>query len=327
MKAVNRIKLGFFVLMGVTFLILGLYFIGSKRNIFHSSIKVSAVFNDVNGLISGNNVRFNGINVGIVSKLTVVSDTSVKVDFTIDKKVTKYIYKSAIASIGSDGLLGNKLINITCKNDGEQIEEGDVLQIRNSVDMDNELRTLSTTNSNLKDISENLKSVTDKLNKSNSLWNLLADSSLAQNIKTSIVNIRMVTNQTAIITGNLRDITQGIKDGKGTLGALITDTVISSKINQVVVKLERISDTAALITGDILQIVGNVKNGKGSVGMLINDTSFVHNLNQTVNSINKTSVTANEDLEAIKHSFLFRRYFEELEYNKQKAKEKKDPKK
>src|ERR1017187_5435603 len=195
MKAANKVKLGFFVLLGVTFLILGLYYIGSQRNIFHASIKVNAVFNDVNGLVPGNNVRFNGINVGVVSKLSIISDTSVKVDFTIDKNVSKYIYKSALVSIGSDGLLGNKLINIICKNDGGQIEEGDALGIKSSVDMENELRTLSATNSNLKDISENLKSVSERLNKSNSLWNLLADTMLAQNIKSSIVNIRMVTNQ------------------------------------------------------------------------------------------------------------------------------------
>ena len=207
-------------------------------------------------------------------------------------------------------------------NDGGQIEEGDALGIKSSVDMENELRTLSATNSNLKDISENLKSVSERLNKSNSLWNLLADTMLAQNIKSSIVNIRMVTNQSAIITGNLKDITQGIKDGKGTLGALITDTVISSKIKQVIVKFDRISDSAALISGDILKIMGGIKNGQGSVGMLLNDTSFIHNLNQTLSNINKGSVTATEDLEAIKHSFLFRRYFEELEYNKQKEKKK-----
>src|ERR1700751_4623915 len=108
MKTSNKIKLGIFVLSGITFLILGLYYIGSNRNIFHRTINVSAVFNNVNGLLPGNNVRFNGINVGTVSTIKAAGDTSVNVGFTIEKDLTEYISENATAAIGTDGLLGNK---------------------------------------------------------------------------------------------------------------------------------------------------------------------------------------------------------------------------
>ena len=108
----NKIKLGAFVLAGVAALLFGLFFIGSQKNIFSSTISVSADFNNVGGLMPGNNVRFNGINVGTVSKVFPISDSLVKVNFTIDEKLKQYITQNDVASIGTDGMLGNKLVNI-----------------------------------------------------------------------------------------------------------------------------------------------------------------------------------------------------------------------
>ena len=319
MKTENKIKLGIFVLSGITFLILGLYYIGSKRNIFHLTINVSTVFNNVNGLLPGNNVRFNGINVGTVSAVNAVSDTSIKVDFTVEEDLTKFISKNAITSIGTDGVLGNKLVNITCKEKGKAIQEGDMLRSLNSVQMENAMRTLTITNTNLKDISENLKNVTDKLNNSHSLWNLLSDTTVAENVKSSIINIKIVSNQSAIATGNLKDITEEIKKGKGSLGALLTDTLLFSRVKQTVVKLEKISDTASVVTEDISSMMRNIKQGKGSIGVLLKDTTLVHNLNQSIVNINKTSITANQDLEGLKHSFLLRKYFRKQKKEKRNA--------
>ena len=318
MKTVNKIKLGIFVLSGITFLILGLYYIGSKRNIFHSTINVRATFNNVDGLLPGNNVRFNGINIGTVSEVTAIADTSIKVDFTIDKDVTKYISVYAIASIGTDGLLGNKLVNIICEKNGQSVKEGDELLSQNSIRMENTLRTLTITNDNLKVISENLKSVSDKLNNSHSLWGLLADTIVSENVKSAVVNIKVASNSTALLTGNLKNISEDIKNGKGSLGALIPDTTLSGKINQVIVKLGKVSDTVAYITGDFSKISKRLEQGQGSVGVLLRDTSFVHNLNTSVNNINKGTILLNEDLEALRHSWPFRKYFRKKEKEKRK---------
>src|ERR1700741_1104116 len=109
----RNIRLGFFVMAGLLLLISSLYMIGSKRNLFNSTIKVNVTFHNVNGLIEGNNVRFNGIDVGTVSKIQIESDTVLHVELVIDKNVSKFISSTSIASIGTDGLMGNKLVNIT----------------------------------------------------------------------------------------------------------------------------------------------------------------------------------------------------------------------
>ena len=309
-QKVNRVKLGAFVLVATTSLILGLYYIGSKKNIFHSTINVSADFNNVGGILPGNNVRFNGINVGTVFKVYAISDTAIKVEFTVDKDLTKFISRNAIASIGTDGLLGNKLIDISPGEGGVQpLQEGDVLKPMNPIEMDNELRTLTTTNDNLKMITENLKGVSEKFNNSNSLWHLLTDTAVAENVRTAVVHFKLTGLNTAVLTGNLSKIVQDIKAGKGTVGALLTDTLFSKRLNQTIVNIQAISDTMVLISGDFKNVSGKLRNGEGSVGTLLTDTTFVHDLNLSMKDIKAGAAGFNENMEALKHSWPFKKYF------------------
>ena len=170
----------------------------------------------------------------------------------------------------------------------------------------------------MKVITNNLRSITEKINRKNTLWSLLEDTVIASNVKSTIVNIKQVSSESAVITGNLKFISENIRSGKGTLGALITDTSLASHINQVIVRLDNFSDTAANITGDISRIVGRVERGQGSVGVLMTDTTFVHLLNESMENIRKSSENFNENMEALKHSFLFRGYFRRQEKNKSK---------
>jgi phospholipid/cholesterol/gamma-HCH transport system substrate-binding protein len=313
----NKAKLGVFVLTGTLLLILGLYFIGSKRNIFRSSINVSASFSNVGGLLPGNNVRFNGINVGTISKVYAVSDTAIKVEFTIDEKLTKFINKNAIAAIGTDGLLGNKLINISPgKSPAEAISNGDILFTLRSIQMDNALRTLVATNSNLEAITNNLREVSAKFNSNNSLWRLLADTMLAEDVERAVVRFKFTGENTATLTGDLSKIVKEIKGGKGTFGALLTDTSLLQKLNQTIVTIHSVSDSLAIVSGNFKNISDKIKKGEGAIGTLITDTAFVHNLNQSMTNIKFASGSLNENMEALKYSWPFKKY-----YKKNKSKE------
>jgi len=309
-QTTNKVKLGSFVLTGTLFLVLGLYFIGSKRNIFRSSIGVSAEFNNVGGLVSGNNVRFNGINVGTVSKVYAVSDTTIKVEFTLDEGIVKYISKDAVATIGTDGLLGNKLINLSPgKPNSAPVAEGDVIATLHSVQMDNALRTLSATNNNLQTITDNLKGVSEKLNNSSSLWRLLSDTAFTQDIKSAIVRFKVTGDNTALITGDLRGIAKELKNGKGTVGALLTDTTISHKLRQTIVNIQSVSDSLAIVSGDFKDISGKISKGRGAIGTLLTDTTFAHDLNQSMINIKQASGNFNENMEAVKSSWPFKKYY------------------
>ncbi len=308
----NRVMLGAFVLVAITCLILGLYYIGSKKNIFHSTINVSANFNNADGLMNGNNVCFNGINVGMVTKVSAISDSAVKVEFTIDKGETKFIGKSAIVSIGTDGLLGNKQINISPGLPGfTSVEEGNVLTAINPIKMDNTLHTLTLTNENLKIISDNLKEVSEKINNSHSLWHLIADSTLAENVRGALVKFKLTGDYSAMITGDLSKIVSNVRQGKGTLGTLLTDSLFSDGLKRTIINIESISDTMALITGNFKTMAEDLKNGKGALGILLNDTAFENDLSQSMRNIKSATNNVNQETEALKYTWPFKKYFKQ----------------
>ncbi len=306
----RNIRVGLFVITGMILLIAALYLIGSKQNLFGVTFQISAKFHNVNGLMKGNNVRFAGIDVGTVESVEIVSDSSVKVVMLIEKKAQKFIKKNAIASVGTDGLMGNKLVNINSSDQlSQSVDANDVLQTLRPIEMDEMVRTLNVTNENIKVISTNLRTITDKISSKNSLWNLLMDTIVAENIKASVVNLKLMTNTGVYITGDIKGILDGIKNGKGNLGALVTDTLFSSQINQTIVKLKKLSDTAAIVTGDISLIVKNLRQGRGSAGVLLNDTNLIHNLNISIHSIHNGAEGFSENMEALKHTWPFKRYF------------------
>src|SRR5690242_4681672 len=93
----RNIKLGLFVAVATLLLIVALYFIGERKNIFSTTFRVTAEFSNVNGLLVGDNVRFAGIIVGTVKNIEVESDSTVKVSMVIEEKIRKNIKKNAVA--------------------------------------------------------------------------------------------------------------------------------------------------------------------------------------------------------------------------------------
>lgn len=309
-ETANRTKLGIFILLGTLLLITGLYYIGSQKNIFRRSITVSANFNNVSGLVPGNNVRFNGFNVGTVSRLLSLSDTVVKVEFTVDNDVAPLITESAVVSIGTDGLLGNKLLNIApSRLEAKKITSGSMLRSENPLQMDDALRSLSNTSSNLEAISNNLKTLSGDINNNSSLWGLLRDSSLSRNVRAALVNIRLSSGNALALTGDLQSFSSDLRRGKGSVGALVADTMLSSRIRQIVVKFEKLNDTAAVITRDVAVLLKNLKQGKGTAGVLLADTMVVHNLNRSILRIDSAAGNLNDNMKALKNTWPFKKYF------------------
>ena len=317
----KNIRVGVFVLVGTVLLIFSLYLIGAKQNLFGSTFELKSQFRNVNGLMPGNNVRFTGIDVGTVKSVEIINDSTVNVTMIIENKVQAFIKKNSTAMVGTDGLMGNKLINILTSNESAaSVEDGDFLASKNPLGTDDMLRTLNITNENVKDITIDLKKIVSKLNSPNTLWSILMDTIVADNVKQAIVNIKITGERTAIIAGDLSRIVKHIKDGKGSVGALIADTSFAVRLNQSIVNIKLITDSLALVTGDMHYITSKVKKGEGGVGTILMDTTFVNNLNETMKNLRSGTKNFDEDLEALKHNILLRNYF------KKKGKEAKNKK-
>lgn len=306
----RNIKLGLFVVAGTALLILALYLIGSKQNLFGSTIRLHASFQNVNGLMPGNNVRFSGIDVGTVVKVDILNDSTVGVEMIIEDDVQPFIRKNALAAVGTDGLMGDKLINIYPVNEpSEIVADGDQLRTRDQVGTDEMMRTLSVTNENVREISNQIKQIVTRLNKPNSLWSILMDTTLSENVRSALVSIRLTGDRTALLTGDLQQIARDIRSGKGTIGALITDTSISNGLKQSIVSIRLLSDSVASVTGDLNAVMDGIREGKGAIGTLLLDTTFARNLNLTMENIQRGTRGFDENMEGLKQSIFLRKYF------------------
>ena len=190
-----KIKLGIFISLGIALFIVGIYLIGEKQQLFRSTFHLSGVFRDVAGLQAGNNVRLSGINVGTVENISIVSDTSVKVEILIDEKTRKFIKKDAIASIGSEGLMGNKIIIINPGTGGKkEIENNDIVQTIQPINMDDILISLKSSIDNTTVITSNLSKITDNVQTGKgTLGRLLTDKSLGKTFDSTFVNLKEST--------------------------------------------------------------------------------------------------------------------------------------
>ncbi|MFN8285714.1 MAG: MlaD family protein [Chitinophagales bacterium] len=188
----NRIRLGVFVTVGFTLFVLGIFFIGQKQRLFSSTIHLRFRCNDVNGLQVGNNVRFSGINVGTVSEIEIISDTTVQVDLLVDKSVKKFIKKNSSASVGSEGLMGDKVVNLSAGSASSgSVEDKDLLVYSGGNSMEEIMAQVKVVATNTAVITGDLSAITSNIRAGKgSVGKLFMDTVFAENLDQTIVNIK-----------------------------------------------------------------------------------------------------------------------------------------
>ncbi len=316
----NEIKLGVFVLAGLGFLILLLYMIGKNRNFFGANFTIKSRFENVQGLKTGNNVRYAGIDIGTVGKIKVLNDTVMEVEMIIEDKMKSIIRKNAIVSIGTDGLVGNKVINIaSTKINADYVRENEILNSRRPVDTDDMLRTLSKTNNDIHQISKELKKTVHNINNSTALWKLLNDRTISTKIHTGLNNINFASQQLQTILGNTNSIIENIKSGNGTIGALLYDSALNISLTNTSADLKNITNTVLKITKESHETIENIHHelmhGKGTINKILTDSITAEKFYQSIDNIETGTKSFKLNMEALKHSFLFKGYFKKLEKN------------
>lgn len=188
----NKIRLGIFVSIGFALLIACIYLIGERQQLFSNTFQVSGIFKNISGLQIGNNVRFSGINVGIVDNIEQLTDTTVKVDMMINDDTRKFMKKNAKAIIGSDGLMGNKIVIITPGTNGQKtLADNDVIATEQPVTMDDILIKLKVTGDNAATITSDLAVVMTNIREGKgTIGKLLMDTAMAKEVDQALTNIK-----------------------------------------------------------------------------------------------------------------------------------------
>lgn len=187
-----KVRLGLFVLGGLILFVFSIFIIGKQKNLFNPVFRLTSTFYNVSGLQVGNNIRFSGITVGTVDRITIINDSTVRVDMSIRKEIRQFIKSDCVVAIGSEGLIGDRLMVITQgSNDAELAKEGAELLSIEPVETDAIMASLQITAGNAEVISQQLAEIMIKINGGQgTLGKLIGDTSIAQNLDKTILNLR-----------------------------------------------------------------------------------------------------------------------------------------
>jgi phospholipid/cholesterol/gamma-HCH transport system substrate-binding protein len=251
-----KIRLGLFIIGGVMLFLVALFFIGKQKNLFNPVFKLTTNFNNISGLEVGNNIRFAGITVGTVDNINIINDSTVKVDLMVNRSVQQFIKEDCQAAIGSDGIIGDRVLVITQGGyNSELAKEGQQINSKEPVETSAIIASIDRTAGSVETISAQLAEIMIKVN-----------------------------------------------SGQGTLGRLINDETIAQDLSESTVNLK-------ISSKQISEILVDINSGQGALGKVIRDSTMAEDLAQTMLNLKYSSKGLDEILEAAKHNFLFRGYF------------------
>lgn len=317
MNTAKNIKLGVFLIAALAFLLAALYFIGAKRNLFGSTFTLKARFHNVSGLQAGNNVRFMGIDVGTVKSVNILNDTTVEVIMIIEENVHSFIKKDASASVGTEGLMGSRLINISSGTvTAETVEDEYTIQTVKPVSTDDILRTVDYTSQYTAVLSSELVKTISQINTGKgTLGTILRDSFMADDLKETIAGFNAASKQSALLIADFRAIAGEARNGEGMIGTALSDTAISNNMQRTFANLQQASYTLTASLRNLQQLSEQLNTDEGTIALLAGDSALASDLRNTIHSAREGAEGFNQNMEALKHSFLVRRYFRKLEKN------------
>ena len=187
-----KIRLGLFVAGGLTLFVIAIFIIGKQKNLFNPVFKITSTFQNVGGLQIGNNVRFSGINVGTVDNIVIINDSTVRTDLIIKEEVRQFIKSDCRVAIGSEGVIGDKLVTISQGSaEAPLVKEGQRLESSEPVETDAIMSSLRVTAGNAEVITKQLAEIMTKINTGKgTLGRLIQDKTLAENLNKTVSNLK-----------------------------------------------------------------------------------------------------------------------------------------
>ncbi|HRI32596.1 MAG TPA: MlaD family protein [Saprospiraceae bacterium] len=308
LKNKHAILVGLFVIVGLSFLVVGILMVGNLHDTFKKKVKLVSLFEDVNGLQTGNNVWFSGVKVGTVSQLKFFDKSKVEVTIKIETNVMQYIHKDSKVKIGTDGLIGNKIIIIYGGTDNSSLViAGDTLDVEKTFSSEDMINMLQENNKNLIAITTDFKSISHHLaSGKGTISKLIYDEAIYSNLSNTTRILQNVSTKANLVANSLEKFTDGL-NRHGTLGnKLANDTIVYGIIEHAAFKIKKMADTGSVLMSNLNRVSTNLKS---PFGVIMNDEASGKQLKEILVNVNSGSKKLDEDLEAVQHNFLFRGFF------------------
>lgn len=279
----TELRVGVFV---ITALIVGatlIFTIGSRRNMFGSKVTYHAVFSNVSGLRAGSPVRIAGVDVGVVSDVTIRRDGKIHVELRVDDDATPLVRRGSLASIGNKGLLGDKLVEVSV-GDGPPLPAETTLGVDESADFGAYMRQAGKVLASAQETVDNLRATTEGFadpqfgadvrratrrfadvmdvvaDERGPMRRLMSDPELATRVQSSLANVDRATGELASTARSVRAIADEVRSGDGTAHELIYGRSGAE-----------LAQNLANATGEVTQILEEVRTGDGTLHAIVYD--------------------------------------------------------
>ena len=304
----NRlVYVGAFVILGVLLFATGLFLIGNRRMLFDHTFAAHAEFANIAGLQNGATVRVAGMSAGEVEEIHVPASPSgrFRVRLRLREDLHPLIRTDSVATIQTDGLVGNKYVQVDAGTDiAPMVESGGTMQSREPFDLgemlDRMSKTIDLVTSTIVEVrgglEDALASITDT---AQSAQDLMADVG---------TDARAIMASTHKVTTDLNTIVAGLRDGRGSIGKLLTDDAFYAQVKDVAAEAQK---TVANLREASVQAKEAIADFRGQKGPLKGVTG---DLQQTLTSAKDAMADLAENTEALKRSFFFRGFFNKRGY-------------
>jgi len=302
-KGIAGAKLGIFIFLGSVLLVIGIFMLGNKEALFKDTYTVKAYFNNIEGLRNGAPVRLSGIDVGAVKEIRIIGDTVsvLEVSMRLLTEIDRFIRKDTYAEIQTEGLVGNKFVSLNLgSSEGEQVENGGKILSKEPVSFADIIEETQGIMAYTKEMTKDLSEIVQKVNTGDgTMGKLLNDNSLYY----AATNLTESADRSLLsITSELNSLTQQFNK----LGAGIE--TVATNVNNVVAGFD------TLLLG--------VSQGKGVIGSLLKEgtaqdssmTAILTGLREVTEQSRIAASRLAENMEALKHNWLFKSYFEDRGY-------------
>lgn len=325
----NRpVVVGIFILVGLAILVVTIFTLGGQKKTFVKSFTLNAIFNDVGGLAVGANIWVSGLKVGTVKKIGFYGDSKVQVTMSIENAAESHIHVNAKAKMGSDGLIGNKIVIIYGGDSTKpQVGKNDFLMVENALSTDDMLATLQLNNKNLVEITNSFKSISKKIDNGNgTIATLLNDKNMVfklnktvENLQVMAENLKVVSLSGKTVLSDFEKFSGKINKSGNSINEFASDTLVYNKIVVTVTQLQNAASSLNKFTANLKTVSDKVNQKDSPIGVLLNDAETANSLKNTIKNLESGSHKLDEDLEALQHNFLLKGFF------KKKAKEQENP--
>ncbi|RZF59368.1 MlaD family protein [Sphingobacterium corticibacterium] len=317
----RSLTVGLFVLIGLIILVAGILVLGTQQNKFSKNLVVTTYFHDVKGLKVGNNVWFSGVKVGIVKEIKFQSINDVKVVMHIEEKSSQFIREDVVAKLGSDGLIGNAIVNLVGGSDQvPPIQDGDVIKSVGGTDTDAMFATLQTNNENLVEITKNFAVLSQQMVEGKgTVGALMTDSTIALSLKSTVQGLDKVMGDVNKASANLVVLMNKLNSNQGLIHELTTDTVVFASLRESATQLQGVTETASTLMENLNATSARLNDKDNAIGVLTNDPEAAAEIKQILRNLNMSTEKLDDNMKALQSNFLFRGYFRKQQKEQEKA--------